>query len=1075
MTPTRRESKPKNSWGFFDSLQCNQAAPIDLQDQLSIFDDEYNLFPKRRHTTQKNNHIYNKCAVVSVEPLKGNSVPGQLCDLIANMIDCINDTLSGEDAYQSMTSVRNDLQLILERPAIYLYDQDMGTISTTGLQFRDTVFGRNQEISSLKECYRRSVSDNTEFALISGHAGIGKSFLAYEFGKHVIMSGGIFLSGKFDQLQQGKPFSALATAFNGYCHMLLQSRELQPTRELMASKLKSSLGREVYYLTKIIPHLNDILGFEQSDIFYDDGCVNAQRRLQYLLCQFVEVLSTSFAAPVTLFLDDLQWADSASIAAVSQLLSNTGSSSQQKRFFFLGCHREGVIDSVHPLWKLVCNAELVGVSLTSLKLDCMEEETLNTMVSETLCILPRLTRTLSSTIYRKTKGNPLFVSQLLLTLSKEGLLYPSLCRRRWEWDKEKIMSQKLPDDVALFLTQSIADLPTDAKTSLFHFSCFGASAEVAFVEMLERALDMRDLRKNLDIVVDEGLLEKTDGQYRFSHDRIQEAAYNTVSARERCLIHLLYGMSLALASLSTRDSDDSILFTAANQLNLGGPNAIQDTSQSTTAASLNLRAGKKAMEMSDFGAAYSYFNNGISFLREGHWQEHYNLSLGLFELAAKCALTNGDFVSLKLLSEQVAKEVRSFEDGLNVMYFSTCALAYSSRLPVSIQQSLGILRKLGIDLRQTRSTEACVHETKMLLSTLTNEEILNTRQMTDPTMIIAMKFLAKLESGMNQTKPDSVPFVTQKIIELSLTKGMSPMSPIGFVYLGSLMSRRGDISRGYHYVKLALSLLDKVGSRESAGEVICIATQVKCFVEPIQAALEYHDEGFAASMAAGDVFNAMANTLLKNTCKYVAGINLQTMREEQEKAQRLMKENGHLVFLVHLKLVQRGLFRLIGSDERVTIPEEEHLLALNNSVVKTGCFRKAYISFMFRSYDDAKENVSKFFACHENAWSLLTNHINHAFFTGLISFWVARKSGEQYWFGRGNESKLTLKRWSESSQCWTFENKWYLLEAEEAFSNNDYETAKSFYTQAISSAKLHKVRRRSEYEYALVPLVCFTR
>jgi hypothetical protein len=114
---------------------------------------------------------------------------------------------------------------------------------------------------------------------------------------------------------------------------------------------------------------------------------------------------------------------------------------------------------------------------------------------------------------------------------------------------------------------------------------------------------------------------------------------------------------------------------------------------------------------------------------------------------------------------------------------------------------------------------------------------------------------------------------------------------------------------------------------------------------------------------------------------------------------------------------------------------------------------------MFRSYDDAKEYVSKFYECRENAWAnLMATHINNALYTGLISFWVARKSRDaQCWFTRGNESKLTFKRWAESSQ-WTFENKWYLLEAEESFSHNDYEAAKFFYKQAISSAKLHKVR-----------------
>eukprot|EP00985_Skeletonema_marinoi_P019265 scaffold10976_cov95-Skeletonema_marinoi.AAC.1 len=475
--------------------------------------------------------------------------------------------------------------------------------------------------------------------------------------------------------------------------------------------------------------------------------------------------------------------------------------------------------------------------------------------------------------------------------------------------------------------------------------------------------------------------------------------------------------------------------------------------------------------MSDFGAAYSYFNHGISFLQEGHWQEHYDLSLRLFELAAKCALAIGDLASSMLHSEQVMKESRSFEDALNVMYISTCALAYSSGLPDSIQNSIGVLTNLGIDLQESRGTEVCVQETITLLTTHTDEDLLNTRQMTEPTMIIALKFLAKLELGMTQIKPRLVPFVSQKIIELSLAKGMSPVSPIGFVYFGALMSKRGDIISGYRYVKLALSLLDKVG-RECAGEVICIATQIKIFVEPIQAALEHHNDGYAASMVAGDAFNALLNTLLKNSCMYVAGVKLQTILEEYEIMMRLAKENNHSIFLVHIKQIQRDILRLIGSDEEVTIPEHEKLIASNNSVLKTFCFRKAYISFMFRSYDDAKEYVLKFFDCRENAWAnLMVTHVYHALYTGLISFWVARESRAidaqyQYWIAMGNESKLTLKRWVQSSP-WTFENKWYLLEAEESFSHNDYEAAKSFYKQAISSAKLHKFVHEEALAYEL--------
>ena len=167
---------------------------------------------------------------------------------------------------------------------------------------------------------------------------------------------------------------------------------------------------------------------------------------------------------MVLFLDDLQWADTASIDAVNQLLftpdlSSSLSAKQGNRFFFLGCCREGGIDEQHPLWSVFCHAELLNVKYTNLQLRCFEEKTLNSMVSETLCLSPRITQSLSSIIYHKTKGNPLFVSRLMLSLSKDGLLRPNLNRRRWEWDKEKIQSQKLPEDVAMFITSTIEALP----------------------------------------------------------------------------------------------------------------------------------------------------------------------------------------------------------------------------------------------------------------------------------------------------------------------------------------------------------------------------------------------------------------------------------------------------------------------------------------------------------------------------------------------------------------------------------------------------------------------------------------
>jgi predicted ATPase len=1006
---------------------------------------------KKTSTSTSNNFVMR---AVSVEPLKTRGVPGPVCDLISNMLNSAggNDRLGGEDVYRDMSDVRDDLQLMLDKPSIYLYDQDMGRFATTGLQFGGTLYGRKAELSTIIDSYRRSAVGESTSVVISGKSGTGKSLLAAEVGKYVSSNGGILLSGKFDQLQQGKPFSALASAFDQFCDFLLRNRGLDSEKQKMSRQLHCVFGRDVYYLTKLMPKLATILClnvYNSSD--YDENCVNAQKRLQWLLCEFVQVISTSFAAPVTLFLDDFQWADPASIAAVNHLSLTVSVTSQDAHFFFLGCFREGETDG-----KVSCDDIDSSIQV---KLDCMGKETLNTMVSETLCLSPRLTRALTSAIYHKTKGNPLFVTRLMLSLYKDGLLRPSLRRRRWEWDKEKILSQKLSDDVAEFLSHTIEALPDDVKATLRTLSCFGASVSCSFVKTLERALG-KSLLDSMDVAVTEGLLDKIDDQYRFSHDRIQEAAYKLMKFVDRCEFHFSYGM--ALASLEDEEGEDDFLFTAVTQLNLAGPEAVEDEGQYVMVAKHNLRAGKKAMEMSDFEAAHSYFDHGITFLRKNHWEEHYELSLELFNLAAKCALSNGDSVSLNLLSEQVMRKARSFEDKLNILYCMTCVMAYSSKLPESIEKGLDILSQLGIELRgRDSSVEVCVKETRDLLSSYTHDDLLNIRRMTDPTMIMAMKFLSKLMVGMIQIMPKSAPHVVQQIIQLSLSHGMSPASPLGFVHFGSYAANLGDISEGYRYVKLARSLLDKLGSKEWAGEVICFSTQVASYIEPLQATLEYHDEGYAAAMAAGDIIQAAVNMYTGYVSFFYAGVKLQTTRKKGDDAIKFMRERKIRSFLIPIKCMQNSVLRLVGMDEEPCFSaEEEKILATSNNAKAGNYMQQVYISFIFRLYDETKDYTEKILDCiaKSNWANLMFAHSFRSFYSGLASFWIARSSSDrEQWYERGSKSKLAFRKWAETCR-WNFEHKWYLLEAEEAFCDGRYDDAKAYYEKAVTSAKDHKVR-----------------
>lgn len=257
----------------------------------------------------------------------------------------------------------------------------------------------------------------------------------------------------------------------------------------------------------------------------------------------------------------------------------------------------------------------------------------------------------------------------------------------------------------------------------------------------------------------------------------------------------------------------------------------------------------------DFTSAYTYFDNGISFLRKKHWTEHYQLSLDLFNNGAKCALFIGKIISLKYLSQQVLTNAKSFSDQLEVLYVTVSGLA-TSKPGEALSKAISVLGNLGIHFPSSCSDtdiRVQVEQTKVMLKRCTEQELIHYKSMDDKNTIMAMKFLALLELLTQLTRPSMQPHVTLKLVQLSINFGYSPISPVGFTYFGMLCARLGDIREGYSFVKIGRRLLDRPGYNKVAGEVISMSTQVMCFVEPLQSANEYFLDGHSAAMAAGDM------------------------------------------------------------------------------------------------------------------------------------------------------------------------------------------------------------------------------
>lgn len=306
------------------------------------------------------------------------------------------------------------------------------------------------------------------------------------------------------------------------------------------------------------------------------------------------------------------------------------------------------------------------------------------------------------------------------------------------------------------------------------------------------------------------------------------------------------------------------------------------------------------------------------------------------------------------------------------------------------------------------------------------------------------------------------------MVQLSIAYGMSPLTPIAFTYFGHLIGRLGDIKEGCRYVKIAKGLLYSFGSNEVAGSVIAFSTQLLSYVEPQQATVEFHVQGQAIAMAAGDTSSALFNSMLYVSAIFWSGRKLSFCKEQYAHAHKVMAEHGKFSFLAQISQMENNIDRLLtgasGDEDQTTSPTAtqiqvgQDLIEQNPHAAMVFYFQKMYISFMLREYEPMKEFAEKYFDLIDfklHSWMMIYALSAYLWTSGLVSFWVYRQSNDPIWASRGNKARLVMKKFAESSE-WNFQQKALLLDAEEAACQNNIDSAKLLYEKAISTAREHR-------------------
>jgi len=785
-------------------------------------------------------------------PLQELGFPSSLSLLVQNLLECRSQA---KDAYDNLQSSSSDLHLVLLEPDRFLFDWEC-TPDNNGkipLQIRkEKLYGRETEVTQIQEAFCRVSSGQSEAFFIGGFSGSGKTRLVESVRAQVDIAGGYVVIRKFDAMSKERPLLEIVAAFNDLC-LLIKERNSSQHLDDTAANLLEAFGSDISVLARLLPNLSVISPRlkKSASYNYSDGDQMNIQSVGFVLRRFVRVVSST-STPLMLFLDDLQWCDYSSLTLIEGILADKeGGNCGGSCLFFVGSYRSNEVKGDHSIYRFMDNLDRRNVLSTKLSLFGVNYNDLNTMISDAMGLFPRLCSNLSDIVFRKTKGNPFFVLEFLRSLVDGHLLEYSVRKRRWIWDEQAITAMDITDNVLFLLTNKMNQLSERVQSTLQVVSCFGFGIHDSVIDLLSATTQYSNIREGLDELIWDSFMVTVAGDsmpssdsksssgrtWKFVHDKVREAAYCLILEEDKDQYH--EDLAQVLHSVSKGKKLGDAVFPIVDQINRGLQSVLQAPAMCIASAELNLEAGVKCCEQSDFSTANTYLTKALSLLPNDTWASHYNLSLQLHFLSAKSAYSCGDSEKACKAVRAILKEGSCIEDKVDAYFLLVNIFQAREEAENAYLTCLEVLADLGEkDVLNDRLPDYCDGKElgSMVAEITKNLECKTKKEMSaikvDGALKISyiMKFYSFMTIVAYFVKPEVVLPICCRMVELTLAHGVTKHSVMGLLQYSAALCQRSSckteiashVQAPCIIAKLAMSLLNRIESSDIIGRVYFI-------------------------------------------------------------------------------------------------------------------------------------------------------------------------------------------------------------------------------------------------------------
>jgi predicted ATPase/signal transduction histidine kinase len=969
------------------------------------------------------------------------------------------------ERYQSARGLRQDLEKCLERWTAH------GRIEPFALGERDVadrfqiprrLYGREQEVATLVAAYGRVVERGApELALVSGYSGIGKSTLVHELQEPVVREHGFFAAGKFDQWKRDIPYSTIVQAFTEVVLEILAG-----SQERIASwrdRIQEALGVNGQLIVEVIPPVELVIGPQAPVPALPP--TESQNRFRIAFRRFIGVFASELH-PLALFLDDLQWADLASLALVQDLLTHP----ETRHLFVVGAYRDNEVTSAHPLMPALAEIRKAGVPVSELLLGPLSTLHLAAFFGDVLHRGVEDVAPLAQLVEDKTGGNPFFAIQFLTALQEERLIELDASSAGWQWDIEKIRAKGFTDNVADLMAGKLLRLSPGAVAAMKELACLGTGAEVSTLALVLGKSE-EDVHADLTEAVRAGMLLRLGEAYKFIHDRVAEAAYGLVPAADRPAAHLRIGR-LLLAKVAPDAADDWI-FEVANQLNRG-VDLITDPAERQALMRLDFLAGRKAKASIAYASARALFLQATALLPERAWETCYEETFPLYLELAECEYLTGDFRRADELFDLTLQKARSDPERARVSSLRVRLYQVAGRYDDALAAALDALARFAVEVPQGDAEIAAAfaieqRQIEVNLSGRRIADLVDGPPITDARVQAVIGLLVDALPPTYIARPALFPLLVCKALNLSLRHGTSAEACFVFSCYGMmLVSIFGDIPGGVEYSKAALRLNEKLGDAKLKGTLLFMhATFIIVWRRHIGASFPILEQAMRASLDVGDLVYAGYNALVSVATHIERGDALDDVLRAGQRYKAFAQQSRNQV-LYHclrqydqLVACMKGSTRALTSFDDDDFDEAACLAALTEAGFQSGLFYhhllKHIACFTFEQFDEALAAAAR---TRPVLTAVMSSRFEatHHFFEALTLAAVYPRAPEHAGvppteFGRTLEPHLRkLKLWAESCPE-NYLSCYALVSAEVARIEGREVEAMRLYEQAIAAAE----------------------